>query len=304
MLEYQATLTKSRIDGIWAFPCHVENYSLPPYGFKIHVSSTASNLSNIYSEIKGIIDNCGVHYKIISSLENLKKLNMGNFVYSQIGKAITIYPKDNYMFCELLEQLHRKTLSFQSVDIPSDYRYKNSRTIFYRYGEIARLENSPIDYRRKGIPDHIAVPFEDHYINRLDSFKDGYYPINCISTRGKSRVYLGVDTMSFNRVLIKEGLFLGETTFDGLDGSNLVIHEYEILSHLSNLASCPLIIDKFYVKSSFVLITEFISGKTLSDIILDEDDIRNLDIKISIMTKIISCLKEFEDRGVRPGDLS
>jgi len=53
------------------------------------------------------------------------------------GKLITIYPSDESRFIELIDEVYRATQGFQGPYILSDRRYKDSRSVYYRYGGFA-----------------------------------------------------------------------------------------------------------------------------------------------------------------------
>ena len=293
-------------NSIWAYPPHIFEYKLPKIGFKIHVSATILNAADIFVRVQKVLSECSVSYKVISSLKNLSILNSGDFGYSQVGKFITIYPKDAEVFSKVIELLYHATLVFQSVDIPSDFRYKNSRVIFYPYGELSlpNPDEKLQDKRLREIPENIAVPIEDFYIKRYENFPSNYTPLICMRARGKSRVFHGIDTLNNIPIVIKEGLMLGEVSLDGYDGANSVMQEQKILLTVSDIRAFPSLIDYFYVGSSFVVIEEYKEGKTLKEVLESEKCSQITLQRDNILLQLIDIFIILERRQIFIGDLS
>ena len=147
--------------GIWAYPAYMLKCELPAKGFKIHISAVYSNVVYILNNVLPYLNENKVPYKVLASIKDLMKMNSGEYGYSQIGKVITIYPRREEEFCLLLENLDNRTKGFCSVHIPSDYRYKGSTVVYYRYGEFIEKENYK-DCRLKGISTDLVVPTSDY----------------------------------------------------------------------------------------------------------------------------------------------
>lgn len=291
-------------EGTWAYPSLVNQYELPEYGFKIHISATIKNAYYIFSCVKDILETNSLMYKIISSNKNLVLLNGGEFGYSQIGKFITIYPPDDKIFNTVLELLYRATLGFHSIEIPSDYKYKNSNIVFYRYGEMRAHQDITKDARMKMIPEGITVPVQDYYIQRYKILPTHYVPFFCIRTRGKTRIFQGIELNNKMPIIIKEGIMLGEVDEGGIDGANGVMNEKEILKALTDTDMFPRLIDFFYVGDSFYIIEEFIKGDTLLQLIIDSKFEFIYKHKMLVLRQIFSALMEMHKKNILIGDLS
>src|ERR1043166_7490310 len=96
----------------------------PHQGWKIHVSGTPLNASQILRSILPILIASKIVFKLPKSLDELMKINSGIFYgYSQIGKFVTVYPKDESEFKELAARLHEATKVFETPDVPFDFHY-------------------------------------------------------------------------------------------------------------------------------------------------------------------------------------
>lgn len=291
-------------NSIWAYPSNDYTYTLPEKGFKIHISATTINACDIFNRVRKVLDEEQISYKVISSAKNLELLNSGDFGYSQIGKFITIYPPNDQRFSELLEILYLVTLGFQSIDIPSDFRYKNSSVVFYRYGEIKASEEISNDMRAREIPDGIIVPVNDFYVKRFYQMPEIYIPLVCLRTRGKSRVFQGVSVLDKTPIIIKEGLMLGEVSLSGYDGANSIMQERAILAELSGISTFPNLIDSFYINKSFVVIEELKKGKILKDILMDKNVSFIKLHKYQILSQLLDLLVLLHSKKILIGDLS
>ena len=291
---------------IWAYPLKDPMYELPQFGFKIHLSATILNAADIFKRVVAILEEGAASYKVISSLQNLAILNSGDYGYSQIGKFITIYPKDEQHLNELLERLYCATLGFRSVEIPSDFRYKNSEVVYYRYGELRLPETAKksTDLRRRWLPKGVVVPVDDYYVPRYTRMPENYRPLICLRTRGKSRVFQGIDALRQRPVVIKEGRLLGEITSDGYDGVSGVMQEKSILTALSDISAFPSLIDFFYVGSSFVIIEEYRSGQTMKKLFEDKQYSTITAHKETILIQLLHLLEILHQRQICIGDLS
>lgn len=306
MCNFEKLIKGFQIDKneMWAYPSEYKAYTLPNFGFKIHISATIKNAYYIFDSIKDLLDNRGLLYKIIASKEKLNLLNLGTYGYSQIGKFLTIYPPDDEMLNEILELLYQATLGFQSIKIPSDYRYKNSNIVFYRYGEMGIYDKKNLDKRIREIPHGIKVPINDYYISRYKVFPLKYEFLFCLRARGKSRVFQGIEKERMQPIIIKEGIMLGELDPLGVDGANSVMNEKDILCAVEDTNMFPKLIDYFYVGSSFYIIEEYVEGYTLLQLINELRFDFILNNKIFILKQVLSALQELYKRGIVMADFS
>jgi predicted Ser/Thr protein kinase len=103
-------------------------------GWKIHVSSLPENAETTLERVVAICVDMDTEFKFASDHRVLRQLLSKNCSRSASGKFITIYPKDTDDFKEMLERLHLALKDLNGPYILSDRQYKDSRTVFYRYG--------------------------------------------------------------------------------------------------------------------------------------------------------------------------
>ena len=261
----------------------------PEQGWKLHVSATILNASDLLEIVAPFLESQKAFYKAPKSLRELKKLNSGVYYdYSQIGKFITIYPQNDEHALFLAERLHRLTLCNSSPTIPFDLRYQPKSSVFYRYGafKIRKIDDADgsivlalQDEKGNLIPDvrdgeesHPAwisnpFPVERKEVSATDSYlKKNFRILRALSQRGKGGVYQGFDlTGNAPRVcVLKEGRKNGEVDWDGRDGFWRVKHEESVVEHLRKAGvAVPEIYSAFESENNYYVAAEFIEGANL-----------------------------------------
>lgn len=289
--------------GVWECYTPYSDYTLKDNGFKIHISATLQNVKLILNEVVPVLFKYDVKFKLIRNTKHLNYLNTGYYGYSQIGKMCTIYPKSNAQLLSLLEELYQVTKSFRSISIPSDFVYKKSSVVHYRYGELVTVKkenNDFVDNRERIIPDFVDIPIEDYFIPRRNEINNTFSLLKCLRARGKSAVYLAVDKEKKNLVILKSGQLLGETNIYGYDGLDKVWNEYVSIKELQNLNIYPKPIDILYLTDSLILVQEFFQGETLDKLLEDQPNV----IAKSHINKIFDHIIAIHEKKFIVNDLS
>src|SRR5262252_369098 len=132
---------------IWSYH-HCRN-DWPDYGWKLHVSATILNAARILQRVAPFLDQCGVQFKAARSLTDVAKLNSGLLhTYSQVGKIITVYPRNDREAVYLAGRLHELTRWFRTPTVPFDLRFCKNSNIYYRYGAFKQRKIKLPDGRR------------------------------------------------------------------------------------------------------------------------------------------------------------
>ncbi len=261
----------------------------PTQGWKLHVSATVIDACDVLQIIAPVLDLQDVQYKAPSSLDELLKINSGlHYGYHQVGKFITIYPRDNSLAVSLAEELHDLTKTFAKVSVPFDKQYCPRSAIFYRYGAFSRMESRNTDGRKvllindsngNGVaddrlavkPDWITDIFPPKDASVDNSFAGtplgtNYLIYGAIKQRGKGGTYRAVDlTEKRPRLcIVKEGRRHGEVAWNGQDGYELAKNEFYVLNELrQKYDDVPTVRDCFEVYGNFYFVMEYIDGASL-----------------------------------------
>jgi hypothetical protein len=221
-------------------------------GWKLHISAIILNACEVLEIVGSKLGSQNIQFKAPRSLEELSRINCGlQYGYWQVGKFITVYPSSAEQAVALARELHLLTAEFSSVQIPFDNQYLPDSSVFYRYGAFKSLEmtdpegravsglrdpknQTVYDDRLRPVPDWMLNPFPAPQPEKCSvptPFTSSYKVFRAITQRGKGGVYQAIDlTADPPRLcVIKEGRRLGEVSWDGRDGYELIRNEWRVL---------------------------------------------------------------------------
>ena len=278
----------------WCYSRRI-NSDDPEQGWKLHISATILTAGDVLEKVAPFLISRDILFKAPKSLQLLVKLNSGLFHgYSQIGKFITVYPRNTIEAMQLADRLHKLTAGISAPAVPFDLRYRPQSCIYYRYGAFRYQEiktsdgdqfpairdlsgNLVPDLREQAIPSWLKDPFQmpkqpeintdDNHENPL---KTTYHIFRAISQRGKGGVYQAIDsgTNPPRLCIVKEGRRLGEIGWDGCDGFRLVKYEAEVLSAIqATKINTPNLYSTFELEQNYYLVTEFVEGSSLDELL-------------------------------------
>jgi len=231
----------------------------------------------------------GALFKATATLDELAKLNSGLWYgYTQVGKAITIYPVDNAHFSRITAELRRILPPTAAAPaVPFDHNLVPGSNIYVRYGAFVTKTNltrgsgmpAPAILAPNGnlVPDRRDISAPDWAVPPVPlsewevgvdqtPLPDRYRVFRSISQRGKGGVYEAIDTgvSPPRRCIIKEGRKNGETAWDGRDGSDRIENETNVLIDLHACrVGVPRVLDTFKVEDNAYVVLEKLSGSSL-----------------------------------------
>jgi Protein kinase domain len=305
----------------------------PEQGWKIHLSATILAASTMLQKVAPFLQNCGVLFKGPSTLTELSKINSGIYYgYSQVGKAITVYPRSDQEAVFIAQRLHELTLDLPAPAIPFDRQYLPGSNVYYRYGAFKHLE---IETQEGGKTSAIRTPQGDLVPDSRESWEKSalwisdpflraqspqksaqlsheiethesplnttYRVFRALSQRGKGGVYQAIDlsVRPPRFCILKEGRQHGETSLDGRDGHWGVKNEGHVLSHPELTAiGAPLVYSAFEVDSNYYLAMEFIEGETLQSALVRRQRRLTLAQAISYGTNIAEIISRLHASGL------
>ncbi len=116
--------------------CTCESAYLPAQGWKLHISATVYSAQAVLRRVLPVLFASTTNFKIAASLQKLLFLNRGYGGNSQIGKFITVYPKDDDEAVRLAIALDKATEGLSGPNVPSDRVLHPGSLVHYRYGGI------------------------------------------------------------------------------------------------------------------------------------------------------------------------
>ncbi len=322
--------------GVWNH-CHPPLSTIPPQGWKIHLSATPYNARAVLSAAVPALVDMQVAFKFAADRTILSHMTSKNWGRGASGKFITAYPKDDGEFREIIEQLYTVTKGYIGPYILSDRRYKDSAVVHYRYGGLQKTqmlneqgalkayilkpsgervadERAPVYQTPAWLDD--PFPQKTQSEGEAGTLKEGRYLIKkALQFKNSGGVYIATDRLYDREVLIKEArAWIGGSTAES-DAVALLKKEYRILKIMGGTGYAPVAYDLFQDWENWFLVEEYIDGKDLNklaqsqSILLrnrcDENDIRNFHRTFcKIFLRISHIVAEFHQRGITLCDLS
>jgi serine/threonine protein kinase len=272
-------------NSIW-FHCISPNHTSLDQGWKIHLSAVTHNVSDTLNATMPVLTRHGCSFKFAADPNVIFLLTSKQWTRGGSGKFMTIYPRSDEHFRELIEELHRATKHLEGPYILSDQRYKDSKCVFYRYGGISgnselRVKGDKYAYllspSGEKIPDqrqafyNLPAWVDDPGFTQQDdvqaesiTLKDGRYEVeSALRHTNTGGIYLARDNQTNRRVVIKEARPKTNVDSNGVESVNLLQKEYRLMQKLADLEIGPQPIDFFEEWEHTFLVEEFLDGMTL-----------------------------------------
>ena len=273
--------------GFWTTCSPAVSESLQ-HAWKIHVSSTPWTAGTTLERVIPILAEEQTSFKFCSDTWMLTLSVSKNWSQAQAGKMIAIYPRDLEHFRRLLDRLHQATRDLSGPYILSDRPYKNSKVVFYRYGEHRGIvkpterghlrrgyflepdswyadDRVPFFRLPAGIEDPISAqaPPRAPEENGVPLQAGRYLVKRAMKFNAVGGIYAAIDTRSGQEVVIREARRLLGPEKDGRDSFALLEKEARILRHLGPTGLFPQFIDLFQEWEHLFLVQEKLSAESL-----------------------------------------
>lgn len=297
-------------------------YKIPRQGWKIHISSFLEDYDSILKVVKKYCCNNSVSFKYFSNKKLYQENISSNANPTEAGKLITIYPCDTKMAYRIMSALSKILSNFCGPYVLSDYRFKNSKNIFFRYGiNIYTNEKKLFLISNDGeiekdtlncyphTPHWISVPlawtFQDNELKKLTSF---VHPSSIIKRKNGGNTYRGTSIDNIP-IVIKEarsGIIIDDT----LSSIDLRENEWELATKLNNnFVLSP--IKKIKTTFANYYVYKQASGESLSDymaskgfLVCDSNKrVQAFKNQKKILMSIFNIIKNLNDHGLTNLDI-
>lgn len=278
--------------GFWCH-CSPPQLTLPPQGWKIHLSAILGNSSAILATAARLLVKRGIAFKFVSDKYLLFMSNGKRWPRGSSGKFITIYPACTEECGQLLDLLYHSMLGYRGPYILSDRRYRDCGILYYRYGGIQPwrrldvsgrpvsimqgtddqfMDDERVPYFR--IPDGMSDPFQSESEHSEEgeagTLGQGRYKIeSAVSLSNTGGVYVALDQESGQKVIIKEARPFTNISPRGTDAVWVLKKEHRLLSMLEDLRIAPRPLDFFKDWEHYYLVEELIKGKILRRFVVE-----------------------------------
>jgi Lanthionine synthetase C-like protein/Protein kinase domain len=103
-------------------------------GWKLHVSATIADVDLLFERVLPCLVRHGAHFKMAAERDAIVHLNAGNFGETQIGKVITVYPRNNTEAVALARELIEHTCGIVGPRVATDLHL--GEAVYTRYGSV------------------------------------------------------------------------------------------------------------------------------------------------------------------------
>lgn len=277
--------------GFWLSASPINSSLELTHGWKLHVSSCNRDAILTLDRSLPILFAREAHFKFCATEENLRKQIRGDAGESQVGKFITVYPRDDVEAVALAQSLDVATEGLVGPRVPTDRQLRSGSRVSYRYGAFRPLRGKtpsgevldfypgeggrPVpDLRRSPYapPMDQDDPFEkagvaSPYVPRGRVIADRFLCLKTLANSRSRRVLACFDLDLRKPVVLKEASLHDEYGTPGYESRDLIRYELESLRAFADSNHFPAPIDCFDVEDYRLLVMEYISGQTLEQVI-------------------------------------
>jgi hypothetical protein len=236
--------------------------ALPRQGWKVHVSAATVEACLVCSRVLPVLYELGASFKIPGRLEDFIYINSGDAGIAQLGKIITVYPRDDAHAVEIVRRLNRIWPTSQGPEVQTDLHVEPGSAVSLRFG---LYEPGPIVVSSTGIYDFALLAPDGQLIADARS-PDGrqsaaapspplacvpprqipaklgqplwigdrqYVPLALLRSTPRSKTFLGLGMDSLDTVILKIGYPGVAGDHRGADVRRRMRKEHAILTALS-----------------------------------------------------------------------
>jgi serine/threonine protein kinase len=266
------------------------------HGWKIHLSSTLENASETLTIAARILSAAHVAFKFCSDTRMLKMSLGKGWSRFQIGKFITVYPKDVDEFKTVIAELHAATSHLTGPYILTDRPYRDSKVVYYRYGVHRGMPRVDAAGKRvsgffledgtwyndvRGPAFRLPPGVEDPFVappgveatappssqppSRSVLLKNRYLVQGAIKFNATGGIYRGIDQETNREIVIREVRGkLGHLERESPDDPAFVLkREARIIQTLSPTGLVPAYVDMFQAWDHWFLVLEKLDAISL-----------------------------------------
>jgi serine/threonine protein kinase len=259
----------------------------PKQGWKLHISATVASATTVLGRVLPLLLVEDASFKVAASVNHLRELNEDNDSLSQIGKFITIYPRDNAQAVRLAAALDEATRGLRGPSILSDRPLVPGSLVHYRYGgfddrhiqtplgftlpAISTPEGALVADERRTVyspPEWVADPFVQAGIaapipatNPLIGRR--YLIVSTLHESARGAVYRAADIDKLRSCILKCARHDALSAADGTDARARLSHEADVLAFLAPDPRFPAVFDLLEQEGDLFMVMEDLEGDTL-----------------------------------------
>jgi class III lanthionine synthetase len=321
----------------WMYP---SEQAPPRQGWKIHLSAHPGDLDDIVKLSLPYLIGRDLAFKVALDRRVYEHLNSKTMNRGNSGKLVTIYPRDDQAFREILEDLSVLLDGRSGPYVLSDLRYKDSAAIYFRYGQFVNMyevdvmgrpmpfiegPHGPVSDARKPYfnpPTWVEWPFSDwNPTDRAGTagrlvLADRFEINEAIKFSNAGGVYKAKDLATGEVVIVKEARpGANGSTRVQRDAIALLGREWEFLKVFEDTDRVPTPVARFSQWEHEYIAESFIEGKDIRVLFLENTPLLQPEFKaadsrrfLAMFIDMFASLARFiciaHERGVILGDLT
>lgn len=309
---------------------------LPAQGWKIHASATPDNADKILEAVWDYCVSRRIEFKFLRSPAALTARVSKYAPRGYSGKLVTIYPADDAACHAILDELGGLLDGEPSPYVLSDLRW-GTGPLYVRYGAFVNRygvdDNGDVvpaiaDADGKLVPDRRAPVFHvPPWVTLPDFLAPHLAARNAVTVAdlpytiervlhfsNGGGIYVGLDTRTGERVVLKEGRPHAGLDARGHDAVRRVEHEHAMLRRLAGIPGVPRVHDLFWLGEHRFLVMEFVEGDVLSKAVVLRYPLTDpaagpgeyadyADWAMTVQRRVEATVEAVHERGIVYGDL-
>ncbi len=259
-------------------------FAFPDLGWKLHLSISAVEALAIFALARRLVE-LGASFKLPHSAEAIVRINGGEIGASQVGKIVTVYPRDDTHLAEIASTLGGLG-PFGGPDIVGEFKLAGHEHLYLRYGAFKfdsahltsrgdyemriRLPDSRVVVDDRSLSESIAPPpplegcwVREPQVKEISSGGTTVMPLMLLHKTVRGRVFFGINKSSAQACVIKSARRGVAGDLAGFDGVDKLRNEYDVMLALDGLGICAKPIFFVDVGDTSYLVMEDLGGMPL-----------------------------------------
>jgi len=268
----------------FGIPYIVESFYLmvghcePDNRYEMYISVLRQHSIAMLHQVCPILQACNVSFKVLKNNDLVDQSNGMLHGISTSGKTLTIFPKSAKDAAWLAQKIEKLTKDFHGQFIKNCQRI--GQILYYPLNAPALPYTIPKQYRIK---------------RRKGLIGKYYLPIKLIRFNPKGDIMMGVNfrKMAITPCLIKQARANAYEDLNGRKPFHRLIWQKSVIENLGNTIPVPGIIDLCIQDEDYYLITEFIEGPSLSEMVRTlHQDTKWGDLKIPVKIDLLHLFRQ------------
>jgi tRNA A-37 threonylcarbamoyl transferase component Bud32 len=254
-------------NGVWLY-VDWPGAELPERGWKLHVSATPWNASDVLARCVPVLVAERATFKVAASPRRVAELNQGVAGARQAGKFVTVYPSAPDHAVRAARKLDDVTAGMRGPRVLTDRALSASSLVQYRYGDFAlRAGEDDASTNAEARPEDpfVAAGVAPEPRVRLVA---GRYLITANLHRSvRGAIHLAVDAKERKTCVLKRAWRDAALMPDGTDARDRLRDEAAILKEFAGDPRFPAVEDVVEDELDLFLVMEHLEGRTLAQVV-------------------------------------